>query len=61
MQCSGGSENNQSSQLAGLADIAKLTVLAKVEFPKKIQILILVGDDYAFISVHVSSFLPSLF
>lgn len=65
IECSGDSENYQSSQLAELADEAKLTIPAKVEFPKIrkiIHVLILVGGyDCAFICVHVSSFSLSIF
>lgn len=57
----GGSvHNHRSSQLATRAEVAKLTVPAKVEFPRiwrKVSILILVGGyDYGFIATCVNSF-----
>ena len=66
MECSEGSELNfQSSQLAAQSDGAKLTVAAKVEFPKiwrKFLILILVGGyDYGFVTTCTSSFSFSFF
>lgn len=66
VECSGGSEHHyQSSQLAARADVAKLTVAAKVGFPKiwrKFSILILVGGyDYGFITTCESSFSFSFF
>lgn len=61
MEYSGSSVHNPpSSQLATRAEVAKLTVPAKVEFPRvwrKISILIVVGGyDCGFIAICVSSF-----
>lgn len=63
---SGGSEHYyQSSQLAARTDVAELTVVAEVEFPKicrKFSILILVGGyNYGFITTCESSFSFSFF